>query len=599
MKNVWMCLALAASLLIGVALALAGTLPKGYLDEKQSTEILEKTVTVRLDPDLSQLTPGEREAMGFLLQAGEVMEELYEDSRHYQARSAYEQLVLLDEELGHPKATRNLIDLYRLARGPLVRNLDNKVVAFLPVEPAPPGKAVYPWGAQKKDIEEFLREHPEEESSILHTRTVVRRTVPIQLSADLSTLSTYPVLDVLHPGLRGKLESLVADPSQRKFYALPYSVEYAPYLVRVYDLLWKASNAVEKDDAEFARYLRNRAVDLLRDDYEGGDAAWVTGRFRNLNAQIGSYETYDDGLYGVKTFFGMSVLARDPAMTTAIDSVKNWLQEMEELLPYEPHKTVRTDIPIGVYNVIADYGQARGTNTATILPNESYITRKYGRTILLRNNIITDPEIAKIRKSTYEAAVGEDFHADYDNKGDLFRTLWHEIGHYLGPDATKDGAILDVALEEDSSILEELKADLIALYVSRNLSKKGYYDEPRFRSVRAAGIHRVLQMNEPKKSQVYQTMELMQMNYFLEKGLLEVDRRSRKLAIHYDRYDETVESMLREVLALQRAGEKGAADAFILRYSAWKEEPHGRLAKAMKDAETYRYVLVRYAALGE
>ena len=32
------------------------------------------------------------------------------------------------------------------------------------------------------------------------------------------------------------------------------------------------------DDAEFAGYLRNRARDLLSNDYESGDAAWVTGR---------------------------------------------------------------------------------------------------------------------------------------------------------------------------------------------------------------------------------------------------------------------------------------------------------------------------------
>ena len=32
-----------------------------------------------------------------------------------------------------------------------------------------------------------------------------------------------------------------------------------------------------EDDEEFARYLRNRARDLLSDDYESGDAAWVTG----------------------------------------------------------------------------------------------------------------------------------------------------------------------------------------------------------------------------------------------------------------------------------------------------------------------------------
>ncbi len=94
-------------------------------------------------------------------------------------------------------------------------------------------------------------------------------------------------------------------------------------------------------------------------------------------------------------------------------------------------------------------------------------------------------------------------------------------------------------------------------------------------------------------------MELMQLNYFLEKGLLTYDGRSNKLSIRYEVYHETVEAMLREVLALQLEGDKKSADGYIARYSTWKKDPHERLAKAMKNAETYRYVLVRYAALGE
>jgi hypothetical protein len=64
-------------------------------------------------------------------------------------------------------------------------------------------------------------------------------------------------------------------------------------------------------------------------------------------------------------------------------------------------------------------------------------------------------------------------------------------------------------------------------------------------------------------------------------------------------YHETVEAMLRETLALQLGGDKKTADDFIAKYSIWKKDPHERLARAMKEAETYRYVLVRYAALGE
>jgi hypothetical protein len=57
--------------------------------------------------------------------------------------------------------------------------------------------------------------------------------------------------------------------------------------------------------------------------------------------------------------------------------------------------------------------------------------------------------------------------------------------------------------------------------------------------------------------------------------------------------------MLREVLAIQYEGDKAAADAFIEKYTGWDKKLHERLAEAMKKAETHRYVLVRYAALGE
>ena len=49
------------------------------------------------------------------------------------------------------------------------------------------------------------------------------------------------------------------------------------------------------------------------------------------------------------------------------------LQAIEDCaaLPARATAAVREDIPVGVYDVIADFGQARGANTATILPNEA------------------------------------------------------------------------------------------------------------------------------------------------------------------------------------------------------------------------------------
>lgn len=574
-------------------------LPEGYWSQKRSDEVLAKTLTIRLDPDLSQLSDAERETTRLMVEAGKIVHRLYEVSRHPQALIAHDDLAALHEELGRPKATGNLLDIYRLAKGPIIRNLEGELETFVPVEPRQPGRNVYPWGIEKSELEAFLESHPDDAKTILAIRSVVRRSTAGNLARDIEVLREHDVLSVLHPGLKAELESLAEDPGTKAFYAVPYSVEYAEDLFEVRDLLEQAASLMENSDPDYARYLRNRANDLLTDDYESGDASWVTGRFNNLNTQIGAYENYDDELYGVKAFFGLSVLVKDPVMSSTITTITKWMQEMEDLLPYEHHKTVRTDIPIGAYNVVADFGQARGTNTASILPNESYITRKYGRTILLRYNIMTQSELFAGRVRTFAAAVDKEFVDTYTAKGDFFRTLWHEIGHYLGPDQTLDGRTLDEALQENSSILEEMKADLVSLFLIKRLHKKGYYTRARLHSVQAAGIRRTLRRNQPSKSQSYATMENMQLNYFLEKNLLTYDAGKNRLRIDYSVYHETVESMLREVMALQYSGDKAAADAFIEKYSTWDPDIQGRLAKSMKESEKYRYAIVRYAALGE
>jgi hypothetical protein len=142
------------------------------------------------------------------------------------------------------------------------------------------------------------------------------------------------------------------------------------------------------------------------------------------------------------------------------------LQTLEDSLPYDQHKKVRENITVGVYDVIADFGQARGGNTATILPNESYLARRYGRTILLRANIMRDQSIFEATAGTLIAAVGAEQAKDLTNDGNFYRTLWHEVGHYLGVDRTKDNREIDEALQEDSDVLEEMKADLVSLFVA-------------------------------------------------------------------------------------------------------------------------------------
>ena len=586
----------------------SNSLAAGYWPVEKSQPIVDKTQPIRLAPELSHLSAGERAALAKLLQAGQIFQGLYEKQRHPQAASAYKDLLALETRIGPSAATENLRTLYRLNQGPIATTLENKREPFLPVEAVQPGKNVYPWGVQKESIEKFLATHADERSQLLDIRGVVRAATAQNVKQDLATLSKYPVLSTLHPGLENRLKATdfmrsyragMRSAQPQAFYAVPYSVAFAEELMKAYGLLNEAAGDLEKDDEEFAKYLRNRARDLLSDDYESGDASWVTGHFKHLNAQIGSYETYDDELYGVKTFFGFSLLSLRQQETTALRQAMRGLQTLEDSLPYDHHKHVREDIPVGVYDVIADFGQTRGGNTATILPNESYLARRYGRTILLRANIMRDQNIFQSTSATLAAALGDEPARALTSDGNFYRTLWHEVGHYLGVDRTKDDRDLDEALQEDSSVLEEMKADLVSLFVAEALRKQGYYNDAQLKSVYAGGILRVLQNNKPRRDQPYNTMQLMQWNFFLQNGLLSFDAFSKTLRIHYDKYHEVVGKMLAQTLEVQYQGDKAGADRFIDKYATWDEELHGAIARKIREAQRYRFRLFKYAALGE
>ncbi|MBL8542327.1 MAG: hypothetical protein JNJ63_00825 [Hyphomonadaceae bacterium] len=551
-------------------------------DAAQSEAVLSRTQRLHLAPDVSALTSGEQAAVRELIAAGERMHRLYLVQRHPQALQAADYLA------AHPDLHAEN-DLFRLNAGPIATTLNNRREAFLSVTPETPERNLYPAGATREAMDAFLSAHPERREDLLDDRAVVWAATPENRRRALAALDRHPALDTLHPGLRERLRT------SDTYLGVPYSVAYADDIFFIAERL-NAAAAIEGNDAAFARYLRLRARDLISDDYEGGDAAWVTGRFSgNLNAQIGSYETYDDALYGVKTMFSLSLLVRDRARSEELQAGLADIQDVENALPYDHHRRVRSDIPVGVYNIIADFGQARGTNTATILPNEAYLARQYGRTILMRGNILLNEEIFAETQRAFAAAVVPAQANDLTSEGGFYRTLWHEIGHYLGVDQTGDGRDLDVALQDTADLLEEMKADLVSLTSARILHDRSRLSDAQLTSIYASGIRRVLQKSRPRRDQPYQTMQLIQWNWFMQHGALRFE--NGQLRIDYRRYPEAVTSLLREVLAIQRAGDRDAANAFVDQWTTWRPDLHEVIAQRMRESERTRFSLVTYEAL--
>ncbi|MBC7983384.1 MAG: NUDIX hydrolase [Candidatus Obscuribacterales bacterium] len=579
--------------------ARAEELPPGYWPPERTPEILELTRTVRLSPSLTDLTPGERRAVQELIEAGKIMQRIYEDARHPQALEAFDALEQLATKMGRPPEVQSLLDLYRLFKGPIATTSDNRREAFMPVESETPGRNVYPSQLTRAQFDAYLVEHPDERSELLAQRTVVRENSVENVKRDLALLNRHPTISMLHPGLRRRLQSLQGKPDNAKYYAIPYSLRWANELARVYTRLNNAARHVQDSDEEFARFLRNRARDLLSDDYESGDAAWVTGNFKRLNALIGAYETYDDALYGAKAFMSLSILKRDePASRAAREAVRD-LQSIENALPSPQHRRALEDISVGVYDVIADFGQARGRNSATVLPNDPLTVKRYGRVMLLRENVLRNAEIFANSQAMWKALMASPFDADLTEEGEFTRVLWHEIGHYLGVDRDKRGRPLDVALEASADTLEELKADLVSLFVAPMLRKSGNISDHDVVMWYASGLNRTLQDAKPRRDQPYQTMQLMQFNWLHERGAFEIEPTTGAVMIHYQRFPEAIHSMLESVLKIQHEGDETDAAVFIERWTAWRADLHDLVAKTLRDSRQFQHVLIRYGAMGE
>src|SRR5438046_5957963 len=92
---------------------------------EKSQPIVDKTQTIRLAPDLSQLSAGERNAVAKLLEVGKIFQNIYEDQRHKQALSAYRNLQNLNKIFLSPAPIElHLFTLYRLNQGPIATTLD-------------------------------------------------------------------------------------------------------------------------------------------------------------------------------------------------------------------------------------------------------------------------------------------------------------------------------------------------------------------------------------------------------------------------------------------------------------------------------------------
>ncbi len=571
-------------------------LPEGYWPADRVRSILDQTLVSETAPIPSDLSPAEKATIHALAAAGRILDDVFHDQQHHQALSSRTNLRALHDARARTERTRDLLELQELSLGPVTTTLDNERGAFLPVDPEEPGRNLYPRGATRKTIEAFLADHPDERDLILHPCAVIRSTTAESLGRDASVLRRHAGLRMLHPNLLARWQSMRDDPAPPALYAVPYAVAWADSLIAAGAALSAAADAISSEDRDLASFLRLRARDLVANDYEGGDAAWIRGQFGRLDVIVGPYESYDDELFGVKTFFNLRILVRDETRSASLRGALAHLQAIEDALPIDRHGTARTDIPVGIFDVVADFGYSRYLGSvAGILPNDPDLLRKYGRKIVLFHNFLTAPAEMARMDAIWDATMASGHERDLIPEGFFQQSLWHEVGHYLGPTDQADGRSVRDVHHDLFDALEELKAELLSVFATARLREMGSLEEGVVRAVNAALLLECLRPVRPTKSQPYEIGRLAMANGFLEHHVLvPVDGR---LDIRYEAMDGAVESMLGEVLALQLRGSRAAVEDYLERGSTW-DARHEAIAASVQGSGGHRFHRFRNADLG-
>jgi hypothetical protein len=411
----------------------------------------------------------------------------------------------------------------------------------------PRGANLYPADLTRAELDAYVAKHPEQRAALYGTHTIVRR----------------------------KGDALVA---------IPYHVAYRQWLVPMSKALRAA--AALSDDAAFARFLRLRADALLTDNYYESDIAWLDLVKPQFDVIFAPYETYLDGLLGVKASYGAAVLIRDESESRLLEVFQKYVADIQDALPLDA-----ADRPSKqglVANMQVMQAPLRGGDlrhgyqaVADNLPNDAKIHEEKGSKGIFFKNFM-DARVQYIVLPMAEAIMSPD-QAKLANPGDyLTFVLMHEISHGNGPAFARTAAgrrDIREAIGPLHSALEESKADVLSLFGVEWLVEHGFYPRDHLNGVyvsRLADIFRTVRFGV---AEAHGRGDIMQFNYFVEHGAVKFDAQIGRYTIDFAAMTAAVASLARELLEQEATGDRTRAEAWFVRYGTMPAELASAMAK--------------------
>jgi hypothetical protein len=467
--------------------------------------------TVRLTADLSHLSEQQKQMIPLLIEASEIMDELFWLQAYGDRKSFIDSV---DDPAMRRFAVINYGPWDRLAADqPFVEGAG----------PKPPGAQFYPADMSKEEFEAWQQEGKD---------------------------GLYTLVKRDQEGLR----------------LVPYHEAYAPSLAKAASLLRQAAELA--DDAEFANYLRMRATALETDDFQPSDMAWMDMKKNPIELVIGPIETYEDLLFGYRASYESYVLIKDMAWSERLARFAQYLPELQTGLPVpEEYKQERpgSDADLNAYDVVyyAGHSNAGSKTIAINLPNDEEVQLAKGtRRLQLKNAMLA--KYNQILVPISEVLIAEDQRQHITFDSFFGNTMFHEVAHGLGIKTTLDGEnTVRHAMKEHASALEEGKADILGLYMVQRLREKGEISEGELMDdyvTFLAGIFRSIRFGA---TSAHGRANMIRFNFFKQAGAFSRDEETGSYRVNRPEFEQAVRDLSNRLLTLQGNGDYSAVDAFV------------------------------------
>lgn len=478
---------------------------------------------VTMDVDTSFLTEEERAVVNKLNEVAKLMSEIYFRQRSEMNPQWRAEIAESGDDL--------LLEMFDLHFGPW-DTLDHDK-PFYGDAALPEGAAFYPEGMTKQEFVKWIVDHPEDEKAFTSGYTVIRRTGD------------------------GGLE------------AIPYSVHYREWLEPAAKLMREAAAITTNESLK--KFLTLRADAFLSDDYYESEMAWMD-LDGPIEAAIGPYEVYTDGLFGYKTAFEAFITVKNPVESAALAKYKDFLRDMEANLPVdERYKNFKRgfESPIAVtYQVHGGGDNVPGVQTIAFnLPNDERVREAKGAKKVLLNNVLGakfERILAPMAKDVLVADQAPLLMKEYMSG----ETLFHELSHSLGPGTiTVDGeeTTVNARLQELYSATEEGKADVMGAYNILYMMERGELpvaEKENFLATYFVGLFRAMRFGV---NEAHGQGAAFQYTYFKKAGAFTVE--GGKYRLDFAKLEQAISDLTRDIVVLQGDGDYEKAKAFLSEYA--------------------------------